>query len=718
MKSLPAALTLLTTTALAAQSSLPVPVTRKGDVVDDYFGTKVADPYRWLEDDNSAETRAWVKAQNKVTDAYLAGIPERKAIQARMTALWNYEKFSAPSKKGNRYFYSHNTGLQSQNVIFVTEDPKAPGRVLLDPNTLSKEGTVALSGLSLTEDGRLLAYAISVAGSDWQTWKVRDVATGQDLPDEVNWAKSSGAAWLKNGSGFFYSRYDAPKEGDALKGINQNHQVFFHRLGTPQAQDRLVYARPDQPEWYLHAGVTDDGRWLVITAAKGTDPRTSVFLQDLDQPGAGVEPFLTTMDASYEVEDNEGDTFFVRTDKDAPRYRLLAIPREHPEPAAWREILPQGRNRDVLQGVSFTGGRLVATWMRDAHSAIEFYDRAGHFQSELKLPTLGSAGGFGGKRDEMEAFYTFTSFAQPPTIYRYDFRTGKSEVFRESRVAFDPGAYETEQVFYPSKDGTKIPLFLVHRKGLKLDGQNPTLLYGYGGFNISLTPSFSVPTLVWLEMGGVYAMANLRGGGEYGMDWYNAGRLDKKQNVFDDFIAAGEWLVAKGYTSTPRLAIQGGSNGGLLVGACLTQRPELWGAALPAVGVMDMLRFHKFTLGWGWKSDYGSSETQAGFNTLIKYSPLQNIHPGTKYPPTLVSTSDHDDRVVPAHSHKFTATLQAAQGGSAPILTRIETNAGHGAGKPTAMLIAERADLWTFLLKNLGFSLPMGFGSQTHLSPR
>ena len=696
------AMALAITTALAAQAPLRYPPTRKGDVVDDFFGTPVADPYRWLEDDNSAETKAWVEAQNQVTFAYLAQIPQREKIRERITKLWDFEKYSAPFKRGKRYFYSYNSGLQNQAVLYVTEDPKAKGRILLDPNTLSKDGTVALSGVSMTEDGSLMAYSISVAGSDWQTWKVRDVATGKDLSDEIQWSKASGASWLKDGSGFYYSRYEAPRGRGALTGVNNNHQLCFHRLGTPQAKDILVYQRPDQPEWYLGGSVTDDGRWLVISCGKGTNPESSLYLKDLSRPDSPVEPFLDKMDATYNVVDNEGDRFFVSTNQGAPRNRLVAIRKGETDPAQWTELIPQAKGKDVLESVSLVGGRFVATWMRDAHSAVEFYDLKGRATGSLALPALGTAGGFGGRREDTETFYTFGSFTYPGTIYRLDLKSGKSSVFRTPKVAFEPADYEVKQVFYPSKDGTKVPMFLVHRKGLKLDGRNPTLLYGYGGFNVPLTPSFSVSRMVWLEMGGVYAMANLRGGGEYGLDWYDAGRKEKKQNVFDDFIAAAEWLIAHKVTSTPKLAINGGSNGGLLVGACLTQRPDLFGAAVPEVGVMDMLRFHRFTLGWGWKSDYGSSETREGFDTLMKYSPLHTIKPGVSYPPTLITTGDHDDRVVPAHSHKFTATLQAAQAGPAPILTRIEVSAGHGAGKPTDKAIAERADVLAFLVKNLG----------------
>jgi prolyl oligopeptidase len=699
----------LAATTLLAQSPFKAPDTRRGDVVDDYFGTKVPDPFRWLEDDNAEETKAWVQAQNRVTFAFLESVPGREAIRKRITALFDFERFSAPSRHGAHYFYSHNTGLQNQSVLFVTASLKEKGRVLLDPNGLSKDGTVALSGAAVSEDGKLLAYAVSAGGSDWQTWKVRDVATGRDLADEVKWSKASGASWRKDGSGFYYSRFPEPKAGDALKGLNQGHQVFFHRLGTPQAQDVLVFERPDQPEWYLGAGVSDDGRWLVIHAGKGTDPKTRVFLQDLSKPGSPVEPFLDAMDAAYGVVGNDGETFYVLTDRDAPRFRLVAIRRGSPAPEAWKGLIPEGRDRDVLSGVSLVGGRFIANWMRDAHTEIEFFAKDGRRQKALKLPTLGSAGGFDGRPSDTEAFYTFTSFTHPGTVYRYDFRTGRSSLWKAPKLAFDPGAFETRQVFYASKDGTKVPMFLVHRKGLRMDGTNPTLLYGYGGFNVSLTPSYSSSRVAWLEMGGVFAMPNLRGGGEYGMAWYDAGRLKNKQNVFDDFIAAAEWLVASKVTSAPKLAINGGSNGGLLVGACLAQRPDLFGAAVPEVGVMDMLRFHKFTLGWGWKSDYGSSETKEGFDVLMKYSPIHTIKPGVKYPPTLVTTGDHDDRVVPAHSHKFTATLQAAQGGPAPILTRIETDAGHGAGKPTDKAIAERADVFAFLVKVLQIKLPPSF---------
>jgi len=699
----------LVASALGAQAPLSYPATRKGDVVDTYHGTPVADPYRWLEDDRSAETAAWVEAQNKVTQAYLGGIPERKPIEARLTTLWNYEKFGAPAKHGKTYVYTHNTGLQNQSVLYATPSLKEKGRVLLDPNALSPDGTVSLGGTVFTDDGRLMAYSLSKGGADLNVWKVRDVATGQDLPDQLPEGRNGVNDWAKDGSGFYYTCYPLPKDRSALTGVFKNQQLRFHKLGTPVAQDTVVYERPDQPDWGFGAGVTDDGRWLVISQSQGTERRNRLFLKDLTRPGAAVQPWIQPFDAYYHVVGNDGDTFYVSTDQGAPRGRLVAIQASKPEPRDWKTLLAEGPGRDVLAGVNLVAGRFAATWRIDALNTVRLYDLKGRLEREITLPGVGLLAGFGGRREAKEAFYGFTSFNRPTTLYHYDFATGKSEVFRQPKVAFDPARFEVKQVFYPSKDGTKVPLFLAHRKGLQLDGQNPTLLYGYGGFTVSMAPGFSPANLAWMEMGGVYAMACLRGGSEYGREWHEAGSLRKKQNVFDDFIAAAEWLIQGKYTSTPKLAIHGGSNGGLLVGACLAQRPELFGAALPAVGVMDMLRYHKFTIGWMWKSDYDCSDEAEGFKYLMTYSPLHTLKPGQKYPPTLVTTGDHDDRVVPAHSHKFIATLQAYQAGNAPVLTRIETNAGHGAGKPTAKQIAERADQWAFLLKNLGMSLPSGF---------
>jgi prolyl oligopeptidase len=696
--------------ATPAPARLAYPVTRTVDVSDDYFGTKVKDPYRWLEDDNAADVKLWVKAQNALTDAYLATIPQRAPIRDRLTAMWNYERFGAPRLLGGRYFYTRNTGLQPQSVFFVTDDPAKEGRVLLDPNAMSKDGTVAISGTSISDDGRLFAYAIADAGSDWQIWKVRDVETGNDLPDEVRWAKFGSVSFTRDGKGFYYSRFPATSEAEKLTAKNQNHQVWYHALGTAQDKDRLVYERPDQPEWYFAADVSDDGRWLVISAHKGTNPETAIFVQDLSKPGSRVEPLVARMDAAYAFVDVQGDTFLFLTDKNAPRKRVVAVTHGKADEKDWKEIVPEGRGSDVLSSAHVVGDRLFATWMRDVKSAVEVYGLDGKKQADLPLPGIGTVGGFGGKRTDKETFYVFTSFLAPPAIYRLDVPTLTAALFRQPKVDFDPANYGVMQVFYPSKDGTKVPMFILHRKDVRLDGKNPTMLYGYGGFNLAMLPAFRVSTAAWLEMGGVYVIANLRGGNEYGKAWWEGGRLDRKQNVFDDFIAAAEWLQANGWTSPGKLAISGASNGGLLVGAVMTQRPELFGVALPAVGVMDMLRFHKFTVGWGWKSDYGSSETKAGFDTLYAYSPLHRLRKGTAYPATLVTTADHDDRVVPAHSFKFIAELQAAQGGPAPVLARIETRAGHGAGKPTKMVIEEVADVYAFTLKNLGMELPAGFG--------
>ncbi len=700
----------LAATALVAQAPPAYPTTRKGDVVTDYHGTKVADPYRWLEDDRSAETAAWVEAQNKVTQAYLGAIPERKAIEAHLTQLWNFEKFGAPSKRGKYYTYTYNTGLQSQALLFVTTDLKEKGRVLLDPNGLSNDGTVSLGGTVFSEDGRLMAYSLSKGGADLNIWKVRSVDTGQDLADELPMGRNGVSDWAKDGSGFYYTRYPLPKDRSALTGVFKNQQLCFHKLGAPVTQDAVVYERPDQPDWGFSAHSTDDGKWLVINQSQGTARRNRIFLKDLTKPEAKVEPWLDQYDGSYQVVGNEGNSFYVFTDKGAARGRLVTIERTKPAPADWKTIIAEGPSRDVLGGVHLVAHRFAATWRIDALNTVRLYDLNGKLEREIALPGVGSLMGFAGRREDTEAFYAFTSYNLPSTLYHYDFATGKSEIFRQPKVTFKPADFEVKEVFYPSKDGTKIPMFLTYRKGLRLDGKNPTLLYGYGGFSISASPRFNPGTQAWLEMGGVFAEACLRGGSEYGREWHDAGKHHQKQNVFDDFIAAAEWLIKEKYTSTPKLAIHGGSNGGLLVGACLTQRPDLFGAALPAVGVMDMLRYHTFTIGWMWKSDYDCSDDAEGFKYLMTYSPLHTLKPGVKYPPTLVTTGDHDDRVVPAHSHKFIATLQADQAGPGAVLTRIETNAGHGAGKPTAKQIAEKADQWAFLVKNLGMSLPPTFG--------
>lgn len=689
----------MTLAGCATTARLDYPATRKSDQIDDYHGVKVADPYRWLEDDNSAETKAWVEAQNIITFGYLEQIPQRAAIKKRLTELWNYERYGVPFKQGERYFISKNDGLQNQSVLYTMAALDAEPKLLLDPNKLSADGTVALSGYDISDNGDLMAYGLSASGSDWQEWKVRDVRTGTDLPDQIKWVKFSGASWTKDGKGFYYSRYDEPTDATKLTKVNYFHKLYYHRLGTPQSEDKLIYHRPDHKDWNFGGGVTDDGHYLIITASQGTDPKNRVLYQDLQTPDAPVVELLMDFDADYSFIDNDGPVFWFKTDLNAPRHRVIAINITKPERASWKEIIPEGK--ETLAGVSVLNDQFICSYMKDAHSQVKVFTLAGAFVREVPLPGIGSAGGFGGRRTDKETFYSFTSYTSPGTIYRFDPTTGASTVFRAPQVKFNPDDYKTKQVFYTSKDGTRVPMFISHKKGLKLDGENPTLLYGYGGFNISLTPGFSVAALDWMEMGGVYAVPNLRGGGEYGEEWHQAGTKLRKQNVFDDFIAAAEWLIANQYTSSKKLAISGGSNGGLLVGACLTQRPELYGAALPAVGVMDMLRFHKFTIGWAWTSDYGSADNADEFRALHAYSPLHNLKSGTKYPPTLITTADHDDRVVPAHSFKFAATLQAAQAGHSPALIRIDTKAGHGAGKPTAKMIEEAADKWAFLVREL-----------------
>ena len=678
--------------------AMTYPPARKSDQTDDYHGVKVADPYRWLEDLDSEETKAWVEAENKLTFGYLNEIPARAKIRERLTKLWNYERFGTPFKEGSHYFYSRNSGLQNQNVYYTVTSLTDKPRLLLDPNTLSADGTVALSGLSASHDGKLMAYSLSASGSDWQEWKVRDVLTGKDLSDDLKWVKFSGASWTPDGKGFYYSRYDEPK-ADSLKGTNYFQKVYYHRLATPQSEDVLVYERPDQKEWLFGGAVTNDGRYLIISVNEGTDVKTRVYYKDLTAKDSPVVKLLDDFDAAYNLIDNDGPVFWFQTDLNAPRGKIIAIDTRHPERANWKVIVPE--MAEALQGVSFINNMFVANYLKDAYTQVKIYDKSGKFLREVEFPTLGTATGFAGKAKDKETFYAFTSFTMPTTIYRYDMVTGKSTIFRQPRVDFKPGDYETKQVFYNSKDGTRVPMFLTYKKGLKLDGSNPTYLYGYGGFDISLTPFFSVGDLVWMEMGGIYAQPNLRGGGEYGEEWHKAGMKATKQNVFDDFIAAAEWLIANKYTSTPKLAIGGDSNGGLLVGAALTQRPDLFGATLPGVGVMDMLRFQKFTIGWAWVSDYGSSDNAEDFKIQYAYSPLHNIKPDKAYPPTMVTTADHDDRVWPGHSFKFAATLQAAQTGPAPVLIRIETKAGHGAGKPTTKLIEELADRWGFLVRVL-----------------
>ena len=696
----------------ASDSSAPrvaYPATRQADVVDDYHDVKIADPYRWLEDDNSPETKAWVDAQNTVTFRYLRQIPELGAIRSRLTKLWNFERYGVPFKQGGRYFFTKNDGLQNQAVLYMLASLDAAPAVLLDPNTLSPDGTVAMTAYAVSDDGNLVAYGLATAGSDWQEYKVRDVRSRQDLPDQVKWVKFSRASWTKDGKGFFYSRYDEPSEAAKLTKTNYFHKLYYHRLGTQQSEDRLVYERPDHKDWNFYGTVTDDGRYLVIGASQGSARKNRVLYQDLQTPGAPVVELLMEFDAEYIFIDNDGPRFWFKTDLTAPRGRVIAIDTAKPERSQWKEIIPEGQ--DALVNVAAINDKFIASYLKDARSQVRVFGLDGSPLRDLDLPGIGTVVGFYGRRTDTEAFYSFTSFTQPGTIYRYEAAIGRSTAFRRPRVDFDPDLYETKQVFYASKDGTRVPMFLTYRKGLTLDGRNPTYLYGYGGFKISLTPGFSVSRLVWMEMGGIYAVANLRGGGEYGEEWHLAGTKLRKQNVFDDFIAAAQWLIGERYTSPAKLAIGGGSNGGLLVGAVLNERLDLFGAALPDVGVMDMLRFHTFTIGWAWATEYGSSDKPEEFAALRAYSPLHNIRKGARYPATLITTADHDDRVVPAHSFKYAATLQRAQGGTAPILIRIETRAGHGAGKPTSKIIDESADGLAFLVRELGMRLPESFGS-------
>ena len=685
-------------------NSIDYPKTKKTDQVDTYHGVQVPDPYRWLENDvrTSTDVAEWVTAENKVTFDYLGAIPEREAIKNRLTKLWNYEKYSIPFKRGSHYFYSKNDGLQNQSVFYTMNSLIDTPRVLLDPNSWSKDGTVALSGLAITDDGKLATYAIADAGSDWITWHVIDVDSGKVLPDEIKWSKFSGASWTKDDKGFFYSRYPEPT-GDKFHGLNRNQTLYYHRVGTAQTSDVVVYARPDQPEWSINAEVTEDGRYLVITMSKGTAEKYQVVVKDLGEPYAMPQTLVDDWNNEYSFIGNDGTILYFKTDLDAPRHRVIAIDLRNAKRDQWKEVIPQ--NDATLVDVDYTGHHLVTEWLRDAKSEVKIFSTDGKIARTVDLGGIGTAAGFGGRSDDPETFYQFASFATPPTIYHYNVETGeKTQLFR-AKVNINPDDYVVKQVFYMSKDGTKVPMFITYKKGLKLDGNNPTLLYGYGGFNISMTPSFSVSRMAWIQMGGVYAVANLRGGGEYGEEWHQAGTKLHKQNVFDDFIAAADYLEKNGYTKPSKLAVQGGSNGGLLVGAVITQRPDLFGAALPAVGVMDMLRFNKFTAGRFWVDDYGSSENADEFKALYAYSPYHNIKKGTKYPATLITTADTDDRVVPGHSFKFAAAIQEAQSASAPVLIRIETRAGHGAGKPTSKQIEEIADQYAFLVKNLGMKV-------------
>lgn len=683
---------------------LTYPDSKKVEQVDDYHGTKVSDPYRWLEDANSAETKSWVDSQVKFTDAFLSKIPQRAAIKQRLTHLWNFERFSIPLKEGGQYFFQRNDGLQNQSVLYTMKKLSDTPRLLLDPNTLSADGTVALAGMAVSPNGKYLAYGTAASGSDWNEWKVRDVATGKDLADHLKWVKFSEASWAKDGNGFYYSRYDEPKEATKLADVNYFQKVYFHKVGDPQSADRLVYKRDDQKEWGFGAQVSDDGRYLVISVSQGTENKNRIHYQDLKAKDGKVMPLLDQFDAEYSFIDNIGPIFWFKTNKDASRGRVVTLDVRN---GKMQEVVAE--TADTLSSAQMVDNKLVLNYMKDARSRILVADLKGKLVQEVVLPGIGTATGFEGHRSSNELFYSYTDFTTPATIYRYDIKSGKSTLFRRPKVDFDPSAYETRQVFYPSRDGTRVPMFITAKKGMKMDGNNPTYLYGYGGFDISLKPGFSVGNLAWMEMGGVYVVANLRGGGEYGAKWHEAGTKLQKQNTFDDFIGAAEWLIANKVTSPAKLAIGGGSNGGLLVGATMTQRPDLFAAAIPAVGVLDMLRFHKFTIGWSWTSDYGSSDDAGQFKALYAYSPLHNLKHDKCYPATMITTADHDDRVVPAHSFKFAAAAQAAQGShgpAAPILIRIDVKAGHGAGKPVSKVIDEVADRWGFLIKTLGMDVP------------
>ncbi len=689
------------------RTAMPIqyPESKTVDVSDDYHGRVVADPYRWLEDVESDETAAWVAAQNKITQSYLENLPQRQAMRQKLETLWNYERYGLPEAQGESaasktYLYTHNDGLQDQSVLYKTDSLEAERQVLIDPNKLSDDGTVALAGWVPTDDGDLVAYGLADGGSDWRTWKVRDVATGQDLDDVVRWVKFSGIAWMPDNSGFFYARYDEPVDGQAMTGTNENQKLYFHALGTNQSADRLVLQRPDQPKWGFSPEVTDDGRYLVIGNWKGTEPKTQVFLGDLRQDEVTVVPLIEGFDADYTFVASIDNTMYFLTDHEAPRRRLIAVDVDDPARENWREVIPQD-DADVLESVSLFGETFYASYLKDARARVARFGIDGTARADLSLPGVGSVAGFGGKQDASETFFSFTNYVTPTSIYRLDLATGEVSLWRSPQVDFAVDDYLTEQLFVTGKDGTKVPMIITRHKDSQLDGRNRTLLYGYGGFNISLTPSYSPAIAGWLDSGGIYAVANMRGGGEYGRQWHEDGMRLKKQNVFDDFIAAAEHLIENNYTRSDRLGIRGGSNGGLLVGAVMTQRPELFGACLPAVGVMDMLRYHKFTIGWAWATEYGSSDEADQIDNLLSYSPLHNLKAGTCYPPTLVTTADRDDRVVPGHSFKFAAALQAAQGCANPTLIRIETRAGHGAGTPVSKRIEEYADLWAFLIEVL-----------------
>jgi prolyl oligopeptidase len=688
------------TTTLGAQG-LQYPTTRTVDHVDTYHGTKIADPYRWLEDDTSAETAAWVEAQNKVTFAYLDKIPYRAQLTKRLNALYNYAKYSTPSRKGENYFFSKNDGLQNQSVLYIQKGLSGTPEVLIDPNTWSEDGTFRLMGYAASKDGKLLTYGVSRSGSDWQEYRVLDLATRKLLDDKIEWVKVSGIAW--RGNGFYYSRYPAPAKGKELSSINEDHMVYYHRIGTPQSADELVFRDAKNPQRFHTLSTTEDERFAVLDVSdRGTGKQgNAVFVQDLSKPGSKFTPLIPAIgDDSFNVLESVRGELLVFTDQGAPNGKVVRIDPANPAPANWKLVIPE--KPDTIDSIAVAGGKVIATYMKDVASKAYVHNLEGAFENEIELPGLGSVGGFGGNMDDTSLFYTFSSFNYPTSIFRYEVAARKSSLFRAPTIpGLDVNLYETRQVFVTSKDGARVPMFLVHKKGLTLDGNNPTLMYGYGGFNIATTPGFNSLRIALLEQGFVYASVNMRGGSEYGEAWHDAGTKLKKQNVFDDFIAAAEWLIANKYTNPSKLAAQGGSNGGLLVGAVINQRPELFRAAIPQVGVMDMLRFHKFTIGWNWIADYGSSDNPEEFRALRAYSPLHNIKTGAKYPATLVTTADHDDRVVPAHSFKYAATLQKAASKDNPALIRIDTKSGHGASNVTKQIEAT-ADIYAFLMFNLG----------------
>lgn len=698
---LPVAGMVMAANGQTAQPQLTYPETAKTDVVDTYFGTSVPDPYRWLENDTSAQTAAWVAAQNKVTGEYLSKIPFRGALLRRLTAVADYEKTGAPAKKHGKYYFYKNDGLQNQSVLYVQNSLDGEARVMLDPNKLSADGTVALTGTSFSHDGKYMAYTISRSGSDWTEIYVLETATGRLLDDHIVWAKFTGAAW--HGDGFYYSAYDAPEAGKEYSNVNENHKIYYHKLGTPQSADRLVYENKAYPKRFYSASVSDD-ETLLFVYESGDGAGNALYVKDLTKPDAPLTAMATDMRYQYyPVETIDGKTY-IFTNYGAPKGRIMATTAAKPAQKDWTEVVAEGQS--VLSGVQVIGGKLLLTYDKDVANHAYLYSLDGKMEHEVKLPGLGSVG-FSGDKDDRECFFTFTSFTIPGAVYRYDIGQNTYSLLRAPKVDFDSDGFITEQVFYPSKDGTRIPMFLTYKKGLKRDGRNPVYLYGYGGFNISLNPGFSSSRIPFLESGGIYAQANLRGGGEYGEEWHQAGTKMKKQNVFDDFIAAAEWLIKNGYTDKDKLAIVGGSNGGLLVGACMTQRPDLFRVAVPQVGVMDMLRYHKFTIGWNWASDYGTSDdSKEMFEYLKSYSPLHNLKKGTRYPATLVTTADHDDRVVPAHSFKFAATLQECNDGTHPTLIRIDRKAGHGAGKPMSKVLEEQADIYGFIMYNLGMNFP------------